>query len=378
MKLLHTSDWHVGRKIRGRSRADEHVAVLQEIVDVAAAQRVDMTLVAGDLFDVTSPTPDDEKLVYRTLLDLAEVGNVAVVGGNHDSGGRLEAVRPLMEQGRITVAGVPKRPDEGGVVVYDDLQLKLALLPFVSKRSVVKAAEIMRLDPDQLEQAYEGRVRQVIEALTEGMGTETVNVVVSHLTVVGGTTGGGERHAHVFDYAVPQQAFPSHLSYVALGHLHRQQKVPAAAPVHYSGSPMQLDFGEVKDIDKGVVLVEVEPGAPAQVTPLPISGSRRLVQLEGTLEEVTNLGRELDDAYVRVILDEPARAGLNDDVRAAIPGVIDVVVSRSAGQHQTVPASPRVDRSPSELFGEYLTAHGFDDDGVMALFRQLEAEVHEQ
>ena len=81
MRLLHTSDWHVGRKIRGRSRADEHRSVLAEIAEIAHDRAVDATVVAGDLFDVSSPSPEDEAVVYRALLSLAEVGPVLVVGG---------------------------------------------------------------------------------------------------------------------------------------------------------------------------------------------------------------------------------------------------------------------------------------------------------
>ena len=88
MRLLHTSDWHVGRKIRGRSRADEHRSVLEEIAGIASDRDVDATLVAGDLFDASSPSPEDEAIVYRALLDLAEVAPVLVVGGNHDSSAR--------------------------------------------------------------------------------------------------------------------------------------------------------------------------------------------------------------------------------------------------------------------------------------------------
>src|SRR3970040_2954160 len=117
MRLLHTSDWHVGRKIRGRSRVDEHRPVLDEIVDVAGDRRVDATLVAGYLFDVSSPSPEDEAIVYRALLDLAEIGPVLVVAGNHDSPARLEAVKPLLDLGRITVAARPSPPAAGRVGV---------------------------------------------------------------------------------------------------------------------------------------------------------------------------------------------------------------------------------------------------------------------
>ncbi|HVR77921.1 MAG TPA: exonuclease SbcCD subunit D [Acidimicrobiia bacterium] len=373
MRLLHTSDWHVGRKIRGRSRVDEHRAVLDEIVDVARDRRVDATLVAGDLFDVSSPSPEDEAIVYRALLDLAEIGPVLVVAGNHDSPARLEAVKPLLDLGRITVAARPSPPAEGGVAVVESLGLKVGMLPFVTQRGIVKAEQIMNLDPDQHAQSYEARLRRVIESLVEDMGLDTVNVVTGHLTVYGAASGGGERESHIFGYAIPPQAFPGSLSYVALGHLHRQQRIPASAPVWYSGSPLQLDFGETGD-HKGVLIVDVEAGNPASVEPVALSSGIRLVQVGGTLEQVLSMSAELEDAYVKVMLDEPGRAGLNDEVRAAIPGAVEVNITRTENGEPRERVA-RAGRTPIELFESYLESRQVDDLAVVQLFRELEQEV---
>ena len=247
VKILHTSDWHVGRRIRGRDRSDEHRAVLGELSEIADTTRVDLTLVAGDLFDSSSPTPASEEIVWRALLELAEVSPVAVVAGNHDSPARLDAVTPLLKMGRVIVVGSPQSPEVNGVIDFESIGVKLALLPFVSQRGIVKAEDIMDSDPDQHAGAFEERLRRILEKLTEDMTTETVNVLMSHLTVYGALAGGGERQAHIFGYAIPTGLFPGHLSYVALGHLHRQQKMPHSSAVWYSGSPLQLDFGEVAD-----------------------------------------------------------------------------------------------------------------------------------
>jgi len=373
VRLLHTSDWHVGRKIRGRSRAGEHRAVLSEIAAIAGERNVDATLVSGDLFDFSAPSPEDEEIVYRALLDLAEVGPVLVVGGNHDNPARLHAIRPLLDRARVTVLGRPASPENGGVVVTESLGLKVALLPFVSQRGIVKAAEIMELDPDQHAQDYEARLRRIVSSLTDDMGPDTVNVLAGHLTVYGAESGGGEREAHIFGYAIPPQAFPGSLSYVALGHLHRQQRIPAPSPVWYSGSALQLDFGEVGD-QKGVLLVDAEPGKPATVEPVPLASGTRLVQVKGTLEQVLSLAPELEDAYVKVLLDEKARAGLNEEIRAAIPGVVDVVIARS-DEDRARPRVERAGRAPVELLQTYLDARGVDDPDVVELFRELEEEV---
>ncbi len=373
MRLLHTSDWHVGRKIRGRSRVGEHRSVLAEIVGIAGDRRVDATLVAGDLFDISSPSPEDESIVYRALLDLAEVGPVIVVAGNHDNAARLEAVKPLLDLGRITVVARPTQPGDGGVTMLDSLGLKVALLPFVSQRGIVKATQIMNLDPDQHAQSYEERLRRIIDSLTADMGLDTVNIVAGHLTVYGAESGGGEREAHIFGYAIPPQAFPGSLSYVALGHLHRQQRIAASAPIWYSGSPMQLDFGEVGD-RKGVLVVEVEAGQPASVEPIFLESGTRLVQLSGTLEQVISMASEVEGAYVKILLDEKTRAGLNDEVRASIPGAVDVIIARPEDGRPRERAT-RVGRSPVELLETYLSSKGVDDPAVVELFRELEQEM---
>jgi DNA repair protein SbcD/Mre11 len=373
MRLLHTSDWHVGRKIRGRSRADEHRAVLSEIAGIARARDVDLTLVAGDLFDSSSPSAEDESIVYDSLLDLAEVGPVMVIAGNHDHPARLEAIRPLLDLGHVTVVARPTHPGEGGVVRLDSLGVTVGLLPFVSQRGIVKAEEIMNLDPDQHAQGYEERMRRIIQTLTEDMSIDAVNVLTGHLTVYGAETGGGERQSHIFGYAVPPQVFPGSLSYVGLGHLHRQQRVAASAPVWYSGSPLQMDFGETEDA-KGVLVVEAEPGKPASVEPVPLVSGIRLVQLIGTLSQVLSKSDQVEGAYVKVILEEKARSGLNEEVRAAIPGAVDVVIASSPDEQRPRRLSGD-GQMPVELFQSYLSSKQVDDPAVVELFRQLEQEV---
>lgn len=375
VKVLHTSDWHVGRRIRGRDRSDEHRAVLAELVDLAAGNDVDLTLVAGDVFDTGSPTPTAEEIVWRALLDLSEIAPVLVVAGNHDNPARLDAVAPLLNRAGVTVVGAPRSPDDGGVVHLSELGVKVGMLPFVSQRGIVKAEDIMGSDPDQHAGQYEERLRRVVDALTTDMATDTVNLLVSHLTVYGALAGGGERTAHIFGYAVPSNLFPGHLSYVALGHLHRQQKMPHSSAVWYSGSPIQLDFGEVND-QKGALLVKAEPGRPASVEELPLSSGRRLISMTGTLSQVLERADHVGDAYVRVVLQESPRVGLADEVRAAIPDAVEVVLE-SPDHPRSDETQPRQGLDPVEAFSRYLADREAADPTVEALFAELldEAQV---
>jgi exonuclease SbcD len=370
VRLLHTSDWHVGRAIRGRSRADEHRAVLAEIAAVADREAVDLVVVAGDLFDTAAPSAESEQIVYRALLEMAAGERpVVAVAGNHDSAQRLGAVAQLAGASGIRLVSAISRDGVLEVEAGGDVA-RLALLPFPSQRYVVTADRLMSGDAADAHADYADRVVRILRSLTDGFGAGTVNLVVAHLMVMGGTLGGGERGAHtVFDYWVPATAFPATAQYVALGHLHRAQQLPGPAPLHYCGSPLQLDFGETAN-DPVVNVVDVAPGRPAAVRPVALTAGRRLRTLRGTLAQV--LDAPPTDAYLRVVLDEPARAGLADEVRERVPGVVEVVLApRDGGTADRRSDPDRLRRSPHDLFAEYLGEAGVDDDRVVALFDEI-------
>jgi len=378
VKILHTADWHVGRTIRGLSRADEHRAVLAEIAQIAAERDVDLVAIAGDIFDSVAPGPEAEQIVYQALLKLADVAPVVLVAGNHDNPRRLQAVAPLLELGRVSVRATLARPDEGGVVriTTDGGETgRVALVPFVGQRSIVTADDLMELDPHEHGGRYAGRLAAILDRLAEGMSTDEVNIVVAHLMVAEGKLGGGERAAQtVFDYWVPTSAFDGALSYVALGHLHRPQRIPAAAPVWYAGSPLQIDFGEAAD-EKVVIVVDVAPGLPAEVVQIPLKAGRSLVQLRGTLEELEPLAGTLGDAYLKIVLDESARAGLADNVRELFPEAVDVVLASPDERSNRPEREERLGRAPHDLFAEYLQKANAQDERVVALFDELLGEL---
>lgn len=374
MKLLHTSDWHVGKAIRGMSRADEHRAVLAEIAEIAEAEQVDVVIVAGDLFDTATPSPESDEIVYRALLALAGTGaTLAVIAGNHDNARRLHAVAPLLALGNVRLVTEPTRPDDGGVLSLstgDGIDVRVAMLPFVSKRGIVRAADVMDAEAFENAQRYSDRLRLLVDTLCGEFPTDTVNILCAHAFVLGAVTGGGERPAHLVDeYAVTAQSFPASIGYGALGHLHRPQRIPAGPPLHYCGSPLQLDFGE-GDQPKQVNVVTIEPGVPADVRAVRLQSGRPLRTLTGTFDELA--ASTVDGAsWLRVIVRGQRRAGLADEVRAALgPGVVDVRID--------APVSPTARRrhdhhvrSPQELFATYLAAEGAADDRVQALFGDL-------
>ena len=408
MRLLHTSDWHVGKRIRGHSRADEHRAVLAEIISVAGEESVDLIVVAGDLYETAAPTAESELIVHQALLGLAEIAPVMAIAGNHDNPRRLAAVEPLMTLGRITMVAEPKPPTAGGAPVIttgDGTPVRVAMLPFVSQRSIVRADQLMVNAGYENAQSYADRMQRVIAALCADFDADHVNLVVAHAFVHGGSLGGGERPAHLVDeYAVSAVDFPATASYVALGHLHRPQQLLGATAIHYCGSPLQLDFGE-QDQAKQVNIVDVEPGLPAKVQPVPLRAGRRLRTLTGTVAQLAaiaeDLGAERDDAggetigladgagesgdevgsqslggelllgddWLRVRVTEPGRAGLAEEVRRLLgPGVVDVRVEQ---QHTARASVRREGRSPRQLFVEYLAEVGVTDSRLEARFAEL-------
>ncbi len=383
MRFLHTSDWHVGKTLKGHSRIDEQEQVLREIVGVARDHEVDAVLVAGDLYDTAAPTAAAQQLVVRTLMGMARDGTpVIAIAGNHDHAATIDAYRPLATAAGITLVGSPRTADRGGVVEFTARStgepVTVAVLPFLSQRYAVRAAELIAHTPAEHTGAYDQQLRDILAALTAGFRDDAVNLVMAHLTVLNGKMGGGERTAQsIFEYAVPASIFPVESHYVALGHLHRRQRMEAPCPVHYCGAPLAVDFGEQEN-EPVVCLVDASPGSPARITDIPIASGRRLRTVRGTVAELSVLSPTVGDDYLRVYVREPARAGLREEVTALLPNALEVRIDPEFAAPTTVsrPAeADGVERSPAELFGEYLGTRGVEDSRVEELFRRLHDKV---
>lgn len=377
MKILHTADWHVGKVLKGRSRLDEHRAVLRELVATARERDVDLVIVAGDLFDTSAPTTEAQQLVLPALMALREGGrDVVVLAGNHDNPQLFEVYRPLLGKLGLHVVGSFKRPDQGGTLSFTARSgepVRIAVLPFLSHRYVVRAAEVLTGTAAEHNRDYAARIAELIGALTAGFRNDTVNIVTTHGTLPGGRFGGGEREAQsIFSYYFEPTAFPPSTQYAALGHLHRRQQLPGPCPIWYSGSPIAVDFGEEGNLP-GALLVDVAPGRPAVVEEVVFRSPRRLRTVRGTLEQLEAL--DPGDDWLRVIVEEKPRVGLADQVRELLPGTVDVSLDERFRPVSAVREARAPARSPRELFREYLDATGRSDDQVAALFDRLYDEV---
>jgi len=377
MKILHTADWHVGKVLKNQPRIDEQKVVLRDLVRVANEEDVDLVIVAGDLFETSAPSPAAQGLVMRTLMNLRSEGrHVVVLAGNHDNQNLVNDVyRPVLGALGLHVIGTPKTPDNGGTIALDTRageRAVVAALPFLSHRLAVRAAEVLLHDPSVHNQDYANRVKLIIEMLCAGFTSDSVNLVTTHATLLGGRWGGGERAVQtLLGYEVPPNTFPTSTHYAALGHLHRYQEISGPCPIAYSGSPIALDFGE-EDNESVALIVHATPDSRASVRPVPLTGGRPLATLRGTLDEVVAAGEEAGDAFLRVILTQKASAGLADLVRDKLPNTLEVQIDEKfrARTESSVTRS-RIGRTPMDLFADFLAEKEIEDPRLAAMFGEL-------
>jgi exonuclease SbcD len=380
VRLLHTSDWHVGKVLKGQARLDEQIKALGQIVEVARAERPDLVIVAGDLYDTASPTADATKVVTRALSALKATGaEVVAIGGNHDNGPALDALRPWADAAGITLRGAVSANPKDLIVAgrtEKGEEWRLVALPFLSQRFAVRASEMFDLTDAEATQTYADHIARLLETLTKAAFTnDSVNLITTHLTVLGATQGGGEREAHtIMGYAVPVTVFPQSAHFVALGHLHRAQTVPGPSTVHYSGSPLAIDFGETENLP-GVSIVDVTKDTAAKVRTVEITAATRLRTIRGTLADLEIFPD--DGSWLRVFVREAPRAGLREEVQAMLPRALEVRIDPAMLPETTTdrPAGTRAGRSPQDLFTEYLTSRGHTDEATLVLFGRLYDEV---
>lgn len=316
MRILHTSDWHLGRTLEGRSRFEEQVKFVDELCEIVQQEKVKLVLIAGDIFDSVNPSAAAEELYYDALDRLADGGKRAVVvtAGNHDSPDRLCAASPLAGRYGITLAGYPKDvfiqtllPSTSKVATvnagqgYVELSIPgcqhnavIALLPYPSEARLNEVISIT-LDEEDQRKGYSERVQQLFAGLATNFREDTINLCVSHIYMRGGIESDSERPFQLGGaLTVDPQAIAKEAHYVALGHLHRPQAVhEAKAPTRYSGSPLSYSFSEV-GYTKSVVLVDALPGQQALVKEIYLTSGYPLVKWEAK-EGLTQVYKWIDE-----------------------------------------------------------------------------------
>lgn len=383
MRFLHTADWHVGRTMRGRSRASEFHDVLAEVVEIARAEAVEAILVCGDVWDSAAPTPEADRLVYEALRECIGHGiQVVLLAGNHDSPRKLEALGLLSELLGVQTQFRILRPDAGGVLTIEgrDEIARLAAVPWMREGELVDAQQVMGLQ-EQWFSAYADGAAQIYRAMCDGFRPDTVNLLLGHVFVNGANYArldGSERQLHIGQaYGIEPSGLPGTPQYIALGHIHRPQTIhQSPVRTEYAGSLLQLDFGETTE-QKRVVVFDAVPGRPVRdVRSVPLTKGTPLVELRGRLDKVLAEAADLGTAHVRVTLEVDApEPGLAQRVKDQVPGAVDVRLDYPQLAEEETPALATL--APDEQFTRYYRSqHGADPDvDTLALFRELHDQV---
>ena len=340
LKLLHTSDWHIGRTLYGRKRYEEFEAFLSWLAETIQQNEIDALLVAGDIFDTSAPSNRAQELYYRFLCRVAAscCRHVVVVAGNHDSPSFLNAPKELLKALDVHVVGSSTESPEDEVLVLrndqDTPELIVCAVPYLRDRDI-RVAEAGESVEDKERKLIDGirthyaTVAALAEQKREELGANIPIVGTGHLFTAGGQTvdGDGVRELYVGSLAhVTAGIFPACFNYLALGHLHIPQEVNGSKTIRYSGSPLPMGFGEAKQ-QKSVCQVEFHSTA-ASVQLIDVPVFQKLERVKGDWDGISSSILELtatDDpnrrAWLEVIYDGIEVIGdLRERLEAAISG----------------------------------------------------------
>lgn len=367
MRLLHTSDWHLGRGLHGVDLHEAQEAVLAQVVTTAAVEEVDAVLISGDVFDRAVPPVASVRLWSRVLGELSALTPVIVIPGNHDSATRLGVGADLYRDGvhivsEVSSVGTPVvlRDDHGPVAVYPVPFLD----PDMSRRALADDDEIPARSHEAVLTAAMRRVRDDLEGRRRS-DPATRSVVMAHAFVVSGAAveavrSDSERDIRVGGVESVASSVFDGVDYVALGHLHGSQRVDGER-IRYSGSPLRYSFSEVHQA-KQVLIVDLDAGGLSAVRSLPLEQPRPMASIEGLLHDVlssSQLGAHVD-SWVQVTVTDSARPpDLQARVRERFPNALVIrhvpasgpLVERGTGSTQ-VPAQPS---EVAEAFVHYVT-----------------------
>lgn len=295
MRILHTSDWHLGQHFMGKTRQAEHRAFCAWLIAQVREQAVDTVLIAGDVFDNGAPPSYAREQYNQFIVELRDTGaELVVLGGNHDSVAMLGESRSLLAcLGCHVVPAVGVEPTEQLLVLHrrDGAPgAVLCAIPFIRPRDVLRSEAGQSAADKQLslQNAIHAHYQQLFtlaETKRDELGGNLPIIATGHLTTVGASASESVREIYVGALeAFPTNAFPP-AAYIALGHIHRPQKVGGLEHIRYSGSPIALSFDEARQ-DKQVLLVDLDAQGLQTVTPLSVPCFQPMYSLRGSLPEL--------------------------------------------------------------------------------------------
>lgn len=373
MRILHTSDWHLGRVLHEHSLLRDQEMFLGELLERLRASRFEALVIAGDVFDRSIPSEDAVGLWNAFLEGFREAcpgTALLVIAGNHDSATRVALASRLLEAGGIHIRGGGERVDEPVRLPGADIWL----VPFLWSGSLSIDGENGRV----LLQTQREALEEAVARIRRHMDPERLNVLVAHCFATGGEVSDSERTLVGTAIQIETRTFEG-FDYVALGHLHRPQGL--GPRIRYSGTPLAYSFSEAGQ-SKSMAAITLVKGAEPQVELLPVSPLRPMVNLKGTLEELLEEERfaGLGEAYVRVTLTKPA--GISQPVarlRSRFPLLLDFQ-EYCAPQSQSTAPIPAIQKADlGEEFRAFERRLRDDDpsDALVAAFGELRAEMEQ-
>lgn len=403
MRILHTADWHFGRLLEGRDRRSEQEAFVSELCQIVEERSVDLVLIAGDIYDSVNPPAWAEELFYEALERLSAGGRrgVVVIAGNHDHPERIRAAAPLAYKQGIVLLGLPK---ETAYINSSDEQVQVVgagpswlemSIPGNSHKAVIIAlpypseARLKELisenfTPEQMQQAFSERIQMLLEELSTQFREDTVNLVMSHLFVMGGSESDSERPIQIGGtHTVSPSAFPKNADYVALGHLHRLQKLSDTPLIRYSGSPLAYSFSEAGQ-SKAVVVLDIVPGQAVSEEIVYLTAGRPLARWKATegiaqVEQWVAEGRDSEswidlEIHVSDVID-PAEFQRIRKLSDNFIKIQRVLVERTEVSVEAT-QEKQMNERPEQLFRRfYERKRGIQpDERVVELFSRLMAE----
>lgn len=403
MRVLHTSDWHIGRTLYGRKRYEEFEAFLTWLTETIQQNEIDALLVAGDVFDTSAPSNRAQELYYRFLCRVAAspCRHVVVIAGNHDSPSFLNAPKELLKALDVHVIGSSSEALEDEVLVlrneHGDPELIVCAVPYLRDRDI-RVAEAGESVEDKERKLIDGirthyaAVAALAEQKREELGVDIPIVAMGHLFTAGGQTvdGDGVRELYVGSLAhVTAGIFPACFDYLALGHLHIPQKVNGSEIIRYCGSPLPMGFGEAKQ-QKSVcqVVFDQEEGhsAAASIQLIDVPVFQRLERVKGDWDGISGRMLELSatdsQGWLEVIYEGDEIIGdLRERLEAAISGTrMEIlrtknnrIIDRVLGQiHEEDTLD---DLNVNDVFERCLAIHDVPEDQRPELLRAYQEAV---
>lgn len=342
MRILHTSDWHAGKTLYKQDRLPDLQHALQQMLDLIEQQKIDLLVVAGDLYDSFHPPARAMAVLNQFFLDLHRRQVPAlIIAGNHDSAHLWQSMREILALASVRVFDRIQRQAHW-VTQVGDQSLCLTALPYPSERQLVRLATTFEAGAENLaqqRQRYADKVAALLDMLSRERPQADHHLLCAHLMLSGAEPTHSERSLSLADtFAVQPQHLPEHFDYIALGHIHKCQQVKgAAAPAWYSGTPYQIDFSE-QGMDKSVQIIDFAAGKRPQISqhPLELSHPLQLIQChEDLIAENRSSWAEMPGYLkLRIQVDAP-RKGLADSLRDALgPRLLQVEIILPRQQEQ--------------------------------------------